>query len=420
MTPILDLDDWALSLWADNTLLYSEPAIALENDGKLIFGRTAAAEARIHPRRINHGFLTRLSADPLPQPFKSARNHADLFYHQLRALAVAHPLLTREPVLMVVRSSTSADQLGLALGVAKECGIRIGGFVDRSIAALASRGGMGERRCLEFASDHAEVITARLGVDVVRNSVNTLPGLGLQTIQDGWANVIADAFIQGSRFDPLHAATTEQQLYDAVRSWLDTGKVPAALSIEHLQEVRRIDIHSEALDRKLLDRLDSALSAFEADSTLCLGPNATSVPGLSASLRSRGVIPIEVGRTTLFSYIEKHVGARCNPEEVRLFTTLPAATPPALADFRPSPPIPLKPPTAQAAPTTLVAPAVEPSTAGPNRVVASPGQPTHGLHGTIAFPLGGTDLPWSLLGDNPRTGITLEIGGRLFTLIEVR
>jgi hypothetical protein len=415
MTPILDLDDWALSLWADSTLLYSEPAVALETDGKLVFGKTAAAEARVHPRRINQGFLTRLSADPLPQPFRSARNHADLFYHQLRALATPHPLLTREPVLMVVHSSTSADQLGLALGIATECGIRIGGFVDRSVAALASRGGQGERRCLELASDHAEVITARLGVDVVRGAVNSMPGVGLQAIQDGWANVIADAFIQASRFDPLHAATTEQQLYDAVRGWLDSGSVTGALSIEHLQEVRRIEIHADALERKLIDRIESALVAFEAGSTLCLGPNATSVPGLSALLRSRSINPIEVNRSTLFAYVEKHVGPLCNPDEVKLFTTLPAALPPALADFKPTPPVP---PRAQAPAPPIAAPASEP--VGAARVVASPGPPTHGLHATIAYPLGGAELPWSLVGERPRTGVTLDIGGRLFTLIEVR
>lgn len=412
MTPILDLDDWLFSLWADSTLLHAEPAVAIETDGKLGFGRAAAAEARIHPRRINQGFLSRLSADPLPQAFRSARNHADLFYHQLRALGAAHPLLTREPVLMVVRSTTTPEQLGLALGVARECGIRVGGFVDRSIAVLASRGGMGEGRCLEFATDHAEICTARLGVDVQRTQVNNFPGLGLNNIQDGWANVIADAFIQHSRFDPLHAATTEQQLYDRLRGWFERGAIEASLTIEHQQEVRRVDIHPDVLEQKLLERIEPLLSVFESGSTLTLGPNATSIPGLADLLRRRGLKPVEVDRTALLGYVERHVSALCNPEEVKFFTTLPAATPPALAGFVPTPPVPPRPDPGPVRTT--------PAPGGTGRVVTSPGRPTHGLHSTIAYPIGSDDLPWTAVGDDPRSGTTLDIGGRLFTLIEVR
>ncbi len=412
MTPILDLDDWTLSLYADSTLLYSEPAVALETDGKLSFGRAAAAEARIHTRRINQGFLTRLSADPLPQPFKAARNHADLFYHQLKALASAHPLITREPVLMIVRGTTTPEQLGLALGIAKECGIRVGAFVDRSIAALASRGGMGERRCLEFATDHAEVSNARMGVDVVRAQVNSFPGLGIHNILDGWANVIADAFIQHSRFDPLHAAATEQQLYDALRSWFELGAIPPSLSIEHQQEVRRVDLHGEALEQKLLERLEPLLSTFESGATVCLGPNATSIPGFVQLLKRRGLKTFEINRTNLLSYVEQHVSALSNPDEVKFFTTLPAATPPALPDFSPRPPVPLRQEsTKRPAPTASTA---------TSKIVTQPGRATHGLHATVAFPIGGQDLPWSATGDDPHTGVTLEVGGRLFTLIEVK
>lgn len=418
MTPILDLDDWALSLFADGTLLYSEPAVALETDGQLTFGKTAASFARIHPRRINQAFLTRLSADPLPQPFRSARNHADLFYQQLRALAALHPMLTREPVLMIVRGTTSADQLGLILGIASECGIRVGGFVDRGIAALASIGGMGERACLEFASDHAEVSRARLGADVVRTGIDNFPGLGIRHIEDGWANVIADAFIRHSRFDPLHSAATEQQLYDAIRDWYEQGEARAALTIEHQQEVRRVDIHRDALEQKLLDRIDPVLEALGAGSTVCLGPNASATPGLVPLMRTRGLQPIAVNREALLRYVERHVSPLSNPDEVRFLTTLPAGRSPALATLdhartAPQAPAPRQQTRTDTGTEKRTAPAA-------SAIVAEPGRPTHGLHGIVAYPIGGPELPATLLGDDPRSGVTIEFGGRLFTLIEVR
>jgi hypothetical protein len=410
MTPILDLDDWALSLFADSTLLHSEPAFALETDGALSFGREAAAVARIHPRRVNHGFLSRLSADPLPQPFRAARNQADLFYHQLRALTAAHPLLTRDPVLVIVRGTTTADQLGLVLGVAGECGIRIGGFVDRSIAALASQGGMGERICIEFDSDHAEVSRARLGVDVVRINSNHFPGVGLNFIQDGWANVIADHFIRHSRFDPLHAAATEQQLYDSVRGWFNGGKVHTALAIEHQQEIRRVDLRMDALEEKLKERVEPLLQTLAARSSVCLGPNASATPLFASMLKKMGFQVHPVDRDGLLRYVEQHVSPLCNPDEVRFYTTLPAALPPALATFTPSPPVPVRPASAEASPGAHAA----------ARVTSRPGQPTHGLHGAVAYPIGSTDLPLTAAGENPQCGVTIDVNGRLFTLIEVR
>jgi len=410
MTALLDLDDWALSVFADGGLLYSEPAVALETDGGIQFGRAAAAAARIHPRRINQSYLSRLSADPLAQPFRAARNHADLFYHQLLALASAFPVLSSEPVLVLVRSTTTSEQLGLVLGVAGECGIRVGGFVDRSVAALASLGGVGDRICLEMDVDHSEICRARLGTDAVRSAVREFPGTGLNQVLDGWANVIADHFIRHSRFDPLHAAATEQQLYDAVRGWFGRSEPQTSISIEHQQEVRRVEVQTDALELKLLERITPLLQAVDAGKTLCLGPNAASTPLLSALLRRRGLHPLGVTRESVLRYVEQHVSTLCNVDEVRLYTTLPTMQA-GTVDGAARSPVP-----------TLVsraaAPPAKPS-AATSRVIV-PGRPTHGLHATIAYPIGGADLPRDALGDDPKAGVTIDVGGRLFTLIEVR
>ena len=409
MAQILDLDDWILSLYSEGEMRYSEPAAALDTRGSITFGRAAMAESRIHPRRVNLSYLSRLNAEPLPQPFQNARNHADLLYHHLLAVVEAHPSLTRDPVLVTVRSATTPEQLGLVLGIAEQCGIRVGAFVDRSVATIASYGARlvrsAEHVALEFGAVQGELCHATVTNDASRSRLREFPGQGLSQIQDGWVNIIADHFIRFSRFDPLHAATTEQQLYDTVYAWFGTGEPQGAITVEHQRETRRVEVQADELRRKLQERIGPMLTELAGSAAIYLGPNASSTPLLTALLRQSGFLVHVQSRARVLQYVEQHVSALINAEEVRFLRTLPLV--PGQTFFA-------NPPTA------------EPATAQTSRPTARtlaksiPGRPTHGLHSTIAYPIGGSELPVDLVGPEPRSGVTLDINGRLFTLIEVR
>ena len=406
MAQILDLDDWTLSLYSEGEVHYSEPAAALDSQGSITFGRAAMAEARIHPRRVNLSYLSRLNAEPLPQPFQNARNHADLLYHHLLAVVQAHPSLTRSPVLVTVRSATTPEQLGLVLGVAGECGIRVGAFIDRSVATIASYGDRlvrsAEHVALEFGAEQGELCHATVANETSRTRLREFPGQGLSQIQDGWVNIIADHFIRISRFDPLHAATTEQQLYDAVYAWFGTGEVQGAITVEHQRETRRVEVHGDELRRKLQERIGPMLAELAGSTSIYLGPNASSTPLLTALLRQSGFLVHVQSRARVLQYVEQHVSKLINAEEVQFLRTLPLM--PGQTFFANPPP----PPAQTSRPIA--------------RTVAKsiPSRPTHGLHSTVAYPIGGPELPTDLVGPEPRSGVTLDINGRLFTLIEVR
>jgi len=55
---------------------------------------------------------------------------------------------------------------------------------------------------------------------LVRRQAVALPGVGLIDLQERWARHVAAAFIQQARFDPMHTAATEQQLFDRLPEWL--------------------------------------------------------------------------------------------------------------------------------------------------------------------------------------------------------
>ena len=409
MAQILDLDDWTLSLYSEGELRYSEPAAALDTKGSITFGRAAMAEARIHPRRVNLSYLSRLNAEPLPQPFQTARNHADLLYHHLLAVVQTHPSLTRDPVLVTVRSATTPEQLGLVLGIASECGVRVGAFVDRSVATIASYGTRlvrsAEHVALEFGAEQGELCHATVANDASRSRLREFPGQGLNQIRDGWVNIIADHFIRISRFDPLQAATTEQQLYDTVDAWFGTGEAQGAINVEHQRETRRIEIQADDLRRKLQERIGPMLAELAGSDSIYLGPNASSTPLLTALLRQSGYLVHVQSRARVLQYVEQYVSPLINAEEVRFLRTLPLV---AGQTFFANPP--------------TVEPAAAKTQRPMDRVLAKsiPGRPTHGLHSTVAYPIGGSELPAHLVGPDPRSGVTLDINGRLFTLIEVR
>ena len=69
---------------------------------------------------------------------------------------------------------------------------------------------------------------------------------GMLDLYDIWLRVIAETFVQQSRFDPLHTAETEQALRDSMLDWLAiaaaSGSVP--MEIEYRGIAHRAEIES--------------------------------------------------------------------------------------------------------------------------------------------------------------------------------
>ena len=87
MTSILELNDLELTLHKGSEVLYQSPAIAIVRNEELLFGEGAVRLARIHPQQANQQYFNRMNGDPLPQPIRTAANHADLVYLHLKEIA---------------------------------------------------------------------------------------------------------------------------------------------------------------------------------------------------------------------------------------------------------------------------------------------------------------------------------------------
>ena len=290
---VLELNDWEIRLLnSDDEVILSEPAVGLYLDNKLVFGHEALQASRLHPQSFANQYISRLSSEPLANRLGESKNQADLLYHHLKALNLDQELV------VLIPSNFTNEKLGIFLGIARQAGISIKSFIDAPLAYT-----------LEVPSSHDLTI---LDLDLHQTSITqihiegntravidnrSIESMGFSSIIDGWLNVIADEFIQKTRFDPFHFAHTEQQLFNCVIHYLqnpsDSG---LQVEISHNQQNRLVNLSTQMLT----DKLDSKVKSLKLDDiqSLAITPRVLQIPGLYQILESivPKIITIQEGR----------------------------------------------------------------------------------------------------------------------------
>jgi len=328
MTCILELNDSDLTLYRDDAVLHRSPGIAVVLDDEIFFGEDALRLSRVHPRQTNLQYLTRLNAEPLAVPGKRARNHADLVYLHLQTFK-PHIDADGGELLLAVPGILSADQLGVLLGVLQEAGIDVAGFVDAAVAALADRSVPARAYHLDLMMQRAVVTTVTVDGELGKAGAQEVLECGLSRLLEGWINVIADRFVRETRFDPLHAAATEQQLFNQVYDWV-SGDTAAELAVEivHGEHNHRVDIGRALLEDKAEQRFRQLADAIPRGARVYLSARCADLPGLMPSLEKLDVAAETLPRDALPRGCLQH-RARIVPEdgELRLITRLPHRAP---------------------------------------------------------------------------------------------
>jgi len=362
------LNDAGITVVNDDRILYREPGFALLEDDGLITGSEAYSSARVKPRRIHNHFWSNLRTEPLPDQRFQHLSAADLVSRQLEQIwqRVATP---GDQLAIAVPPYMSNENLGLLLGIAAELDIPIVAMSDAAVCAT--------RRHYEHAVPvhidiglHCSMLT-RLQqegqVQVDRTEV--IDDCGLQLLYENWLKLIAEAFVQQSRFDPLHTAETEQMLQDRMPDWLVRASSATTVALE--VEYRGISHHAEIESLELVataapvyqSMVSSLRALFRAEETpaIQLSSRAARMPGLAETLKTRvggEVFLLEPGATA------RGLIKRCRPERSSGGVTLSRHMP---WDQSPV--------------------AVESDGSGGNG-----GQPTHLLHGHSAYSLRGKPL----------------------------
>lgn len=216
---VLELNDIALLLGNGTGTPTRSPGFATLTRDAVVTGAAALAQARLNPRQTVSQFWLRLGTEPLHNARSHARHHADLAWAQLQQLAAAAG--SPAELILAVPGSFTREQLAVLLGVAQRASFRAVGLVDSALAAASTAHIPHSALHLDLQL-HQCVLTrlVRDGDMLVRERVHTVAGAGLLQLQERLAQLVTARFIHHSRFDPMHAAATEQQLYDRLPAWM--------------------------------------------------------------------------------------------------------------------------------------------------------------------------------------------------------
>lgn len=325
------INDAGITLLRGEEIVYREPGFALL-DENLTTGRAAFARSRIDPRRIQHRYWTNLGTEPIAVQNFGHLTAADLASRQLEQMWSAAGADARELVLAVPPSMQPAN-LGLLLGIARELSLPVVAMVDAAVAATR-REYRGAVPVHVDVSLHATTLTRIAQPGRAQfDRAEVLEDCGLYALYDAWLHAVAEAFVQQSRFDPLHTAETEQMLLDNLPTWIQEASRRERVSLElryggidHAAEIESLTLMAAAAP--FYQRIASKLRAlYRAEDTpaLQVTDRVARLPGLADMLEARiggEVFALEPGATARGALARYREGAAAG-ETVRLKRQLP-------------------------------------------------------------------------------------------------
>ncbi|MCZ6643779.1 MAG: hypothetical protein O7F71_19565 [Gammaproteobacteria bacterium] len=321
MSYLLELNDTELPLYDGDELIHRSPAIAIVREPGMVFGEEALRLSRSHPQQTNQQYFSRLNGDPLPHPIAKAGNHADLVYLHLCELK---PLIDGE-LILAVPGLWSPDQLGVLLGIMQEAGIVVGGFVDSAVVVATTEALPPEAYFVDIHLQRACVTALTMNDEVNRGNTEEVSTCGFTGLLDGWVNVIADTFVRSTRFDPLHSAATEQQLYDQVYDWLQ-GEPANEICVEILHEghTHRAEVSRTLLADKARQRFRNLGDVLPEGAHVLLSSRSADLPGLADTLTDAGYTTSTCAVHALAEGCANHIELIRSPvRELKLVTRLP-------------------------------------------------------------------------------------------------
>ncbi|MFO1425986.1 MAG: FHA domain-containing protein [Steroidobacteraceae bacterium] len=228
----LHVDDAAIALARDGAVLSVAPAIV---DAGLrapaLAGQPALQRLRATPQAVSSRHWLELATGMPPAPAALRLVRAELM---ARSAAAGIPPVSTGDVLHAPDSGPPAEvppastlqvavpalldppALARLLAVIRAAGLPpVAGFVDAAAASAAALALPGPAIAIELGLHHV----AATRVDFVRGESRRRAALvrtraGLLALQESWLQLVSEAMVLRTRFDPLHDAATEQQLYD--------------------------------------------------------------------------------------------------------------------------------------------------------------------------------------------------------------
>ena len=288
---VLELNDAELTLSREGEVLWREPGAVSLAQAEPLFGDAALAASRLHPRHTHSQHFGRMNADPVTPSAPGIANQADLVYRHLRRMKAAASLGDAEPLHVLVHGPWAPEQLALLLGIAEEARVKVVGFIDAAVAALADTPWTGDVQVIELGLHRATVTTLTVAEAVCQQRTEDVAEAGLLRLIEGWVDAVADRFVAETRFGPLRVAATEQQVFDQVYAAVAAGAGAAGsgeltVETEHRGVARTVTLPWSALRDKSAQRYERLAQRVVAPA-VAVTHRAARLPAFTGFLTAR-------------------------------------------------------------------------------------------------------------------------------------
>ena len=325
---IIEINDCGLCCGNAQGEVLVSPGYALVTNQGITTGNAALEKAYLQPQQSFNQYWRQLNLSPLSSPTPQARHNADLAYAQL--LQLHQESGSPEEIIFATPGSFDRDQLSIVLGLAKASPFKTLGLVDSAVAAASQLNTSLAKnsQLLHLDIQLHQLVLTRLSVDnhIERTDVDVMTDIGLTTFYDNWARYIADQFIQQYRYDPLHTAQGEQQLYDSLPNWLEkiNDHQELAVSLDSPQGSYRLNLNRNALlasSQGKLEQLQQKLDGLLGQNDTLIASHRTNLlPGLASQLGTVSTLPANAAVLGCMENIDSIKGSE---ENIHFVTQIP-------------------------------------------------------------------------------------------------
>jgi hypothetical protein len=207
------------------------PGVAIPEKKGLFVGNTAAGRAHLFPLQVINRFWDQLNTEPLKQTYGQVQNHAEIACAHLSRIW-EHIKMHGDEMIIAVPDYYRREQLGLILGMARELSIPVNGFVPLPIAASFHPCPDAMLLHVDIHLHRFEIVYLRQDEQLTRENSVVVQEINLERVYRGWVESIAEEFVRTTRFDPLHQAATEQELYSRLPADLEIFKHQSSIIVE--------------------------------------------------------------------------------------------------------------------------------------------------------------------------------------------
>lgn len=204
----LQLDDRTFAVARDGAVLHSSAAVAFDGTGDEESGSDAWAMQRRVPTHVSTRHLFEVATVREPVERMLSITAAEL------ARRVAPHVQSGEEAWVAVSALFPPAGLSAVLALARRRGVRIAGFIDAATASVAALATGRTSFVLEIGLHHVAVTAVEAIASARRRRAVVSTRGGLVELYEGWLDLIGSAMVKRTRYDPLHDAAIEQQLFD--------------------------------------------------------------------------------------------------------------------------------------------------------------------------------------------------------------